>query len=120
MKRRSKDPTNQNTVPVLDSEGNPLMPTRPSRARRLMRQGRAKKCWRKGIFHIRMTDVSVDDRMWEVDGIQLNIDPGAKATGLAVVSDTPDDRRAHALIELRHRGTRIRNRMDRRRAFSVW
>ena len=27
-----------------------------------------------------------------------------------------DGRRAHALIELRHRGNRIRNKMDRRRA----
>ncbi len=117
MKRISKDPTNQNAVPVLDVEGEPLMPTRPSRARRLMEQGRARKCWRKGIFHTRMTDVSADNPDVEVDGVQLNIDPGAKATGLAVVSETPDGRRAHALIELRHRGTRIRNRMDRRRSF---
>ena len=34
-----------------------------------------------------------------------------------MVSETPGGRIAHALIELRHRGTRIRNRMDRRRAF---
>ena len=117
MKRISNDPTNQNTVPVLGTDGEPLMPTRPSRARRLMRQGRARKQWRKGIFHIRMTDLSANDPDVEVDGVQLNIDPGAKATGLAVVSETPDGRRAHALIELRHRGTRIRNRMARRRSF---
>ena len=117
MKRISNDPTNQNTVPVLGTDGEPLMPTRPSRARRLMRQGRARKQWRNGIFHIQMTNVSAAAPGVEVDGVQLNIDPGAKATGLAVVSETPDGRRAHALIELRHRGTRIRNRMDRRRAF---
>ena len=117
MKRISKDPTNQNTVPVLGADGEPLMPTRPSRARRLMEQGRARKCWRKGIYHIQMTDVSIEDPDVEVDGVQLNIDPGAKSTGIAVVSETPGDRIAHALIELRYRGTRIRNRMDRRRAF---
>ena len=116
MKRISNDPTNQSTVPVLDTDGSPLMPTRPSRARRLMRQGRAKKCWRKGVFAIVMLDVSSDDPDVVVDGVELNIDPGAKATGIAVTSETPDGRRAHALVELRHRGSRIRNKMDRRRS----
>ena len=116
MKRISNDPTNQNTVPVLDTEGVPLMPTRPSRARRLMKQGRAQKLWKKGISHIQMRDVSTDDHDVQVDGVQLNIDPGAKSTGLAVTSETPEGRRAHALIEIRHRGTRIRNKMDRRRS----
>ena len=116
MKRRSTDPTNHNTVPVLDRYGSPLMPTRPSRARRLMRQGRAEKHWVKGTFCVRMTDVRAEDEDVEIDGVELNIDPGAGATGLAVVSETPDGRRAHALIELQHRGTRVRNRMDRRRA----
>ena len=117
MKRRSEDPTNQNTVPVLDRDGSPLMPTRPSRARRLMYQGRAEKRWVKGTFCIWMLDVGAGDEGVEIDGVQLNIDPGAGATGLAVVSQTPDGRRAHALIELRHRGSRIRNRMNRRRSF---
>ena len=116
MKRVSTDPTNQNTVPVLDRDGSPLMPTRPSRARRLMRQGRVVKHWTKGTFCIRMLGLDADDENIEVDGVELNIDPGAGATGLAVTSETPDGRRAHALIELRHRGSRIRNRMDRRRS----
>ena len=116
MKRRSTDQTNQNTVPVLDSNDRPLMPTRPSRARRLIRQGRAEKHWVKGTFCVRMLDVDADDESTEVDGVELNIDPGAGATGLAVTSETPDGRRAHALIELRHRGSRIKNRMDRRRS----
>lgn len=101
---------------MLDTENRPLMPTRLSRARRLMRQGRARKLWRKGIFCIQMTDVSADNPDVEVDGVQLNIDPGARATGLAVTSETSEGRRTHALIELRHRGTRVRNKMDRRRS----
>ena len=117
MKRISRDPTNQNTVPVLDHDGNPLMPTRPSRARRLMRQGRARKRWMKGIFCVQMTDMRINDEGVEVDGVELNIDPGTGATGMAVVSETYSGRRAHVLIELRHRGRRIRNRMDRRRSF---
>ena len=115
MRRRSEDPTNQSTIPVLDSADNPLMPTRPSRARRLIRQGRAEKAWRKGLFCIRMLDVDTDDDNVEVDGVELNIDPGAKATGLAVTSDSEHGRQAHALIELRHRGSRVRNKMDKRR-----
>ena len=117
LKRISTDPTNQNTVPVLDRDGSPLMSTRPSRARRLIRQGRAEKHWVKGVFCVQMTDISAEDENIEIDGVELNIDPGAGATGLAVTSERPDGRRAHALIELRHRGTRIRNRMDRRRSF---
>ena len=116
MKRRSTDQTNQNTVPVLDSNDRPLMPTRPSRVRRLIRQGRAEKHWVKETFCVRMLDVDADDKSTEVEGVELNIDPGAGATGLAITSETPDGRRAHALIELRHRGSRIRNRMDRRRS----
>ena len=82
MKRRSNDPTNGATVPVLDTtDGRPLMPTRPSRARRLVRQGRAEKLWVKGVFCIRMTDISADDPEVVVDGVELNIDPGARATG---------------------------------------
>ncbi len=116
MKRITTDPTNPVGVPVLDSKDRPLTPTRPSRARRLMRSGRAKKIWRRGIFGIRMLDVSTDDPKVVVDGVEVNIDPGATATGIAVVSDMPGVRQPHALIEIRHRGGRVRNRMDRRRS----
>ena len=101
---------------MLDRDGSPLMPTRPSRARRLMRQGRAEKLWVRGVFCVQMQDTGIDNDGVAIDGVALNIDPGAGATGLAVTSETPDGRRAHALVELRHRGTRIRNKMDRRRS----
>ncbi len=115
MKPTRTDPTNQNTVPVLDSEGRPLMPTRPSRARRLIRQGRAEKRWVKGMFCIQMTDVDSTDEEIDVDGVELNIDPGASATGIAVVSEKGGVRQAHTLVELRHRGNRVRNDLARRR-----
>ena len=116
MNRERNDPTNMNYVPVLDVVGRPLMPTRPSRARRLIRQGRAEKRWVKGIFTIQMRDVNTDNDNTVVDGVDLNIDPGASATGLAVTSETPEGRHAHALIELRHRGQRVKNKLDRRRS----
>ncbi len=116
MKTIKTDPTNQNMVPVLDAEGRPLMPTRPSRARRLLRQGRAEKRWIKELFAIQIKDVSAADPDTVVDGVALNIDPGASATGLAVTSEQGDTRRPHALIELRHRGSRVRNKLERRRS----
>ena len=63
-----------------------------------------------------MADVSTDDPDVVVDGVEVNIDPGASATGIAVVSDREGTRRAYALVELRHRGSRVRNRMGRRRS----
>ena len=93
-----------------------MTPTRPSRARRLMRQGRAEKRWVKGVFTIRMTDVHADDPDTVVDGVDMNIDPGASATGLAVTSERDGERRAHTLIELRHRGKRVKNKIERRRS----
>ena len=92
------------------------MPTRPSRARRLIRQGRAKKRWIKGVFAIQMTDVSAGNSDVVVDGVDLNIDPGASATGMAITSERNGERKPHALIELRHRGNRIRNKLERRRS----
>ena len=116
LNRDRSDPTNTNCVPVLDAEGRLLMPTRPSRARRLMRQGRAGKRWVKGMFTIQMTDVDAEDPGVVVDGAQLNIDPGASATGMAVTSEQDGERRAHGLIELRHRGNRVKNKLERRRS----
>ena len=116
MKPRRTDPTNTNVVSVLDKDSNPLMPTRPSRARRLIRQGRANKRWVKGMFTIQMTDVSADGPDTVVGGVDLNIDPGASATGIAVTSETPAGRRAHTLIEVRHRGQRVKNKLERRRS----
>ena len=116
MKPTRTDPTNTNCVPVLDAEGRPLMPTRPSRARRLMRRGRAEKRWIKGMFTIQMADVDADNPCVIVDGVDLNIDPGASATGLAVTSEWDSERKPHALIELRHRGHRVKNKLERRRS----
>ena len=116
INRDRTDPTNTNYVLVLDSEGRPLMPTRPSRARRLIRQGRAEKRWVKGVFTIQMKDVDADNPDVIVDGVDLNIDPGASATGMAITSEWDGERRAHALMELRHRGNRVKNKIERRRS----
>ena len=51
-----------------------------------------------------MTDVTADDPEAGLDGVEINIDPSAKARGMAVISESEDVRKAHALIKLRHRG----------------
>lgn len=41
-------------VPVVDSDGRPLMPTIPSRARRWIRSGKATPFWKRGLFCVRL------------------------------------------------------------------
>ena len=48
-------PEDQPRVPVISSDGQPLMPCRPKRARVLLRDGRAEKTWVNGNFAIRMS-----------------------------------------------------------------
>ena len=69
------------------------------------------------MFAIRMKDVDGGDPDVVVDGVEVNVDPGASATGIAVVSERDGTRHAHALVELRHRGNRVRNKLIRRRSF---
>src|SRR4028119_1005597 len=71
-------------VPVLSPEGQPLMPTKPSRARRWLQSGKAKVVHNDlGIFTIQL--------MFESSGtntqpISVGVDPGAKYTGIGVQS----------------------------------
>ena len=112
---RHVSPHNQTSVPVLDQNGNPLAPTRPSRARRLMEQGRAVKTWKHGRFAIRMTDRSQANCV--VPTVTLGIDPGAPTTGLAVTITTTAGEKVIAGCEVKHRGHRITQAMLSRRAY---
>jgi hypothetical protein len=70
-------------VPVVSSTGKPLMPCHPARARKLVRQGKAKRRFSKGLFYILLTERS--------DGfkqpIALGIDTGSKWEGITVKSE---------------------------------
>ena len=70
-------------VPVISSTGKPLMPCHPARARELVRAGKAKRRFNKGLFYILLTERS--------DGftqpIALGIDPGSKWEGFTVKSE---------------------------------
>ena len=70
------------SVFVLSLDGQPLTPTTPARARKLLKGGLAKKVWSKfGTFGIQM---NVPTRI-ETPETSLGVDPGTKFEGYAVV-----------------------------------
>lgn len=102
-------------VSVLDKRGKPLMPCTEKRARLLLERGRARG-HRLVPFVIRLVDRTQED--CELQPLRLKIDPGSKATGLALVQDTEfvcettGEVTRHAgvlnLFELQHRGLAIK------------
>ncbi|MBI2566431.1 MAG: RRXRR domain-containing protein [Candidatus Schekmanbacteria bacterium] len=75
-----------NRVFVLDGERCPLMPCRPARARRLLRDGKA-AAFRRVPFTI-----VLQERVGrETQPVEVKLDPGSKTTGVAlVVHDTAE------------------------------
>jgi len=71
-------------VPVLASDGEPLMPTKASRARRWIEEGKAKPIRTKlGIFAVHL----IEEPSGRVkQPIVVGIDPGSKYTGIAVTA----------------------------------
>lgn len=110
-------------VLVLDKRGKPLMPCTEKRARLLLERGRA-RVHRLVPFVIRLVDRTQED--CELQPLRLKIDPGSKATGLALVQDTglvcetTGEVTRHAgvlnLFELIHRGMAIKLALESRRA----
>ena len=91
---------------VLDRSGAPLMPCRPARARKLLDKGRAV------VVRLHPFTIRLRDRVGgETREVGLKVDPGAKATGLALVRE---DGEVLFLAEIEHRGARIRKAMQQR------
>ena len=97
---------------VLDKHGNPLMPCRPSRARKLLSSGRA-RVHRLVPFVIRL----IDREDCKVQPIRLKFDPGSKVTGIALVREVGKVQYVLYLAELEHRGAAIRKHMIQRAMF---
>lgn len=107
---------------VLDRRGEPLMPCSEKRARLLLARGRA-RVHRMVPFVIRLVDRKVAD--CTLQPLRLKLDPGSKATGLALVRDTGHvkaetgevQRGASVLnlFELVHRGQQISKALTARR-----
>jgi hypothetical protein len=72
-------------VAVVDKDNRPLMPTKPSRARRWIKSGKSTPFWNKGIFCVRL---NVEPKERETQEIVIGIDPGSKKEAFTVKSDT--------------------------------
>lgn len=71
-------------VPVVDKHQNPLMPTKPSRARKWIQDKKATPFWNQGVFCVRL-NVDPSDRYFQE--IAVGIDPGSKKEGFTVKSE---------------------------------
>ena len=100
-------------VYVLDKRGKPLMPCCEKRARKLLEAGRA-RVHRVMPFVIRLIDRTVEAA--RVQPVRLKLDPGSKATGVALVREHPSGGIAVLeLMELAHRGRQISEALTARR-----
>jgi len=71
-------------VPVLAPDGKPLMPTKASRVRKWIKEGKAKPIRTKlGIFAVQLT---VEPSGRKKQPIVIGMDPGSKYTGIAVTT----------------------------------
>ena len=71
-------------VPVVDKNQNPLMPTKPSRARKWIESGKAAPFWKNGVFCVRLNVNPSDVYKQE---IAVGVDPGSKKEGFTVKSE---------------------------------
>ncbi|MBE9064267.1 RRXRR domain-containing protein [cf. Phormidesmis sp. LEGE 11477] len=71
-------------VPVQNPDGTPAMPTKPSRARRMVRDGKATAHWNDaGVYYIKL---AAEPSARKVQPIHLGCDPGKSYSGIAVQS----------------------------------
>ena len=75
----------QKSVPVVDFNQVPLMPTSPARADRWVKSRKATPFWKKGIFCVRL-NIEPSARIYQE--VALGADPGSKMEGYTVASST--------------------------------
>jgi RRXRR protein len=78
-------PPNPVIVPVLASDGEPLMPASASRARRWAKQHRATPFWLNGVWCVRL---HFEPTGREKQKVIVGIDPGSKREAFTVASKT--------------------------------
>ena len=67
---------------VVSKNGKPLMPTRPSRARRMLKEGKA-KCIKREPFTIKLTYETTE----YTQPLTKGIDPGSSKLGVDVMKE---------------------------------
>ena len=96
---------------VLSARRTPLMPCHPARARKLLNQHRA------AVYRLYPFTIILKDRVeGECQPVSLQIDPGSKTTGLALVVEGKRGRRAVFGLNLIHRGPAISEALKSRAA----
>ncbi|MEV0237743.1 RNA-guided endonuclease IscB [Nonomuraea sp. NPDC050786] len=99
---------------VLASDGTPLDPCHPARARKLLESGRAVVA-QHIPFAVRLKDRTA--KQSEVEGVEVALDPGSKHTGISVFQAHDGTRHGVYGIQLDHRGDKIRDRLTARSAY---
>jgi hypothetical protein len=74
----------QQYVPVVNKNNQPLMPTKPNRARRWVKSRKATPFWRKGVFCVRL---NVEPSDSQTQSVVVGIDPGSKKEAFTVKSE---------------------------------
>jgi 5-methylcytosine-specific restriction endonuclease McrA len=97
-------------VLVLNKNLQPMMPCHPARARILLKNGRA-RVYRQYPFTI----VVVDREEFEVQEVELKVDPGSKTTGLVLVARFERGNEVLWAAHLEHRGHLVKQALDHRR-----
>src|SRR5574343_1226351 len=101
-----------NSVFVLSNTKKPLMPCRPARARKLLTAGRA------AVYRLHPFTIILNDRDdGETQPVEVKVDPGSKATGIALVGNF-EQQGAVVLFgaNLNHRGQAMKNSLESRRS----
>lgn len=95
-------------VPVVSADGKPLMPTKPSRARRWIRDGVAEGKWSDlGVFYVQLIQQPSGE---ETQPVALGIDPGKHYSGVGVQSSKVTLFMAHLVLPFQA----IKDRMEQR------
>lgn len=100
-------------VPVLNYDNKPLMPTKPSRARRWIKEGKAVGKWSKlNIFYVQLIKPASGV---ETQDVVVGIDPGKMFTGMAVLSQKDTLLTAHVELPFKNVVKRMTQRAMMRR-----
>jgi hypothetical protein len=95
-------------IPVVDSQHNPLMPTKPSRARKWIRDGKAiGKFNDLGQFYVQLVSEPSGS---ETQPVVIGIDPGKLYSGVGVQSSKSTLFAAHLVLPFQ----KVKDRMEQR------